>query len=381
MTKKIRLIILLVCAVCFLVGALILIPYSMGYRYDFKKNKITEIGGIYVRSFPAADKVTVDSRIFGKPKLLSSDVFVQNLIPDEHSVLVEKIGYYDYFKTIIVEQKEVTKLENILLIKKNIQFNISTGIADQSGKPQSPFISQDKYIIKNNNLYYSNILENSKLTALQKSTPILKKILAFTIQNNNIIWLNTDGFIYKSDLTKLSAIPEKITKTALKIIKTGTYKIISYNKNFFVNNNGSLLFLNQKTNILDNFYSPIKGVIFSPDGKNIIYYNDNNIYISLLPTDNITPIEKILLYKSSTKITSCIWLNSSYIIFTTNNKIIISEIDYRGHINLATLPQTIDISVEQKINLEKPQIFFSQHEGKLYILNNKILISSEKISS
>lgn len=270
------------------------------------------------------------------------------------------------------KKKEVTKLENVLLLKKNIQFEV---ITDQT---QSPFNAQEKFVIKNSNLYYSDAPENSGLTAVQKSTPVIKKIVAFASQNNTIIWLGSDGFLYKSDLTSPSATPVKLALTPIKIIKTGSYKIIADNKNILVNNNGSLLLLNTETNELDSFYSPVKDARISPDGKNIIYYNDNNIYNSQLPLETIP--QNILLYKSSEKINNCLWLNNDYIIFTDGDKIIISEIDYRGNINTITLPQTIILSSNEKIDVKKPEIFFNQQDGKLYVLTDNMLLSSEKIT-
>ena len=373
MTKKTRLIILLVCVFSFLIISPVLVLYSMGYRFDFEKMKITLTGGIYVRTFPTADQIIIDNNISQKPGLFSNNsIFVQSLLPDEHTVLAQKDGYYDYFKTIPVQEKEVTKLENILLIKKNIQFGIITD------KSLSPFNNQEKFIIKINNLYYSNAPENSTLTAVQKSTPVLKKIVAFALQNNNIIWIKTDGFIYKSDATNLSANPVKISLAPIKISKTGFYKITVDNKNIFVNNNGNLLFLNDKTNNFDDIYSPVKDAKVSPDEKNIIYYNDNNIYISSLPISSDK--KHVALYKSPEKINNCLWLNNDYIIFNVGNKIIISEIDYRGNINTVTLPQTAVIPPDKKVEIKSPDIFFNRQEGKLYILTNNALLVSEKIT-
>ena len=378
MTKRFRLIILIVCITCFFIIAPLLVFYSMGYRFDFKKIKITETGGIYVRTFPAADQIIIDGGIKEKPGIFSNSIFVQSLLPDMHSVLVEKNGYYEYSKVIPVIEEQVTKLENILLFKTNIQFEVVKDIT------QSPFIDNDKFIIKNNNLYYSSAKINSGLTTLQKATPIIKKLVAFTPQNNNIIWLGTDGLLYKSDLSNLIATPILITLTPIKIDKTSSYKIISNGEFTFLIGGNNLLKLNNKTNNLDNFYSNIKDAKISSDGKNIIFYNDNNIYISLL--SDLTN-KKIPLYKSSTKITDCLWMNDSYIIFTAGNpstssgqsKIIISEIDYRGKINYTTLPETIIISPTETINLKNPQIFFNSQDNKLYILTDKILLSSEKL--
>ena len=123
MTKKTRLIILLCCVVCFFVVAPILVAYSEGYRFDFEKMKIVATGGIYVRTFPSADKITIDGNISEKPGIFLNWIFVQSLLPKNHTVSIKKNGYYDYFKTLPVEENQVTKLENVLLIKKAIAFS------------------------------------------------------------------------------------------------------------------------------------------------------------------------------------------------------------------------------------------------------------------
>lgn len=368
MNKKTRLAILLVCVVCFLIIAPILVLYSMGYRVDLEKMEITATGGIYVRTFPSADQITIDSNVPEKPGLFANSIFVQSLLPKNHTVSIKKSGYYDYYKTLTVKENQVTKLENVLLFKNNIGFEI---ITDQT---KSPFNLITKFLIKNNNLYYSNAPENSSLTAIQKATPILKKLTAFTLQNNDILWLGTDGFLYRSDVNNLSATPTKIIINALKINKLGSYKIMAYNNDIFVNDNSNLLVLNKKTNDLDNFASQVKGGKFSPDGKNVIYYNDKKIYISLLVDEPI----KTLLYESSEPIIDLVWLNNDYIIVALANKIIISEIDYRGNVNIVTLPQNI-ITGEKQIAIKNPEISFDHQNGKLYVLTGKILLLTEKI--
>ncbi len=371
MTKKTRLIILLFCVVCFFIVAPILVAYSMGYRFDFEKMEIVATGGIYVRTFPAAGQITIDSNISEKPGLFSNYIFVQSLLPKNHTVSIKKAGYYDYFKTLLVRENQVTKLENVLLIKKNIQFEIL------ASKTQSPFNNQEKFIIKNSNLYYSAALENAGLTAAQKATPVLKSLVAFSIVNNNIIWLGADGFLYQTDQTNLSAKPTKLTLTALKINKKSSYKIISDSQNIFVISNEDLLLFNTKTSNLDNFYSPVTDAKISPDGTNIVYFNNNNIYISLILT---SPVKSNVLYKSSEKISDILWLNNDYIIFTAGDKIIISEIDYRGNINAVTLPQTIILTDGKKIDIKNPKIYFDQTSQKLYILTGDALLLSEKIT-
>ena len=167
----------------------------------------------------------------------------------------------------------------------------------------------------------------------------------------------------------------KLTIAPLKIDRAGVYKIISDDKNIFVNNNGSLLFLNPKTGILDNFYSQVKDAKISPDGKNIVYFTNNELLISALSEG---PGKAIKLYSSAEEITDFVWLNKDYIIVASVNKIIISEIDYRGNINTVALPQIITIS-DKTIETKNPQISFNQQSGKLYILTGGNLLLSEKI--
>lgn len=123
MRKKTRLIILLFCVVCFFAIAPILVAYSMGYRFDFENRKIVATGGIYVRTFPTAEQITVDSNIFEKPGFFANSIFVQSLLPKSHTVFIKKTGYYDYSKILEVQENQVTKLENVLLIKNNISFS------------------------------------------------------------------------------------------------------------------------------------------------------------------------------------------------------------------------------------------------------------------
>ena len=295
----------------------------MGDRIDFANMRIMETGGIYVRTFPAADQITIDSKVIEKPGMFSNSIFVQSLLPNLHTVLVEKTGYYNYFKTISVLEKEVTKLENIILFKKNIQFAAIKNLT------QSPFNTQEKFVIKNSNLYYSSVPENSTLTAIQKATPIIKKITAYAIQGNNIIWLGTDGFLYRSDSTNLAALPIKITLTAIKISIKATYKITLSDQNILLNNNGSLLIYNKDKNDFENFPATA----------------------------------------GYGKIADCRWVNDYYVVFTTGDKVIISETDYRGNVNMITLP----------VETKNPQIFFNQQEEKLYILTGGTLLLSEKL--
>ncbi len=221
MQKKTRFIILIICIILFLVITPYIIIYSLGYRVDFENKKLVATGGIYVKVLPQPAEIYIDSKLAGKTNMLSGFVFLQNLLPKEHVVLIKKDGYFTYQKSLKVKEKEVAKLEHVVLFKENIPFEILTD------KTQSPFVlptEQEKYIIKNNSLYYSNAPENNNITQSIKAIPVLKNVAASAILDNNIVWLSLNGFLYSSDSTGKNT--QKLSQTALSINKKNTYKII-----------------------------------------------------------------------------------------------------------------------------------------------------------
>ena len=363
MTKKTRSLILVLCVVLFFIIAPYIIIYSLGYRIDFEQKKIVITGGIYVRALPLGSDVIVDSKIKNTTSFLSPTVFVQNLLPKQHSILIKKGGYYDYKKNLEVKEKEVVKLEQVILFKEKILFDILTD------KTNSPFFSlrdisqsetkkdqEQLFIIKNGNLY-----KNSPET----SVAILKKVFSFGVSGNNIIWLGLDGFLYSS--SQDGKITNKLSQTSLKIINNRAYKFTIISSNVFLKEDNNLLLFNQKTKTFETFYSPVKDLKISPDGQKILYYNDNEILYSYLNSGNP---EKIFLNRFSEKIGESFWLNDNYLIFSLGEKIVISEIDNRDSINIITLLQTLSPS---------DKISFNQQDKKLYILTKDTILSSERL--
>jgi hypothetical protein len=474
MLKKTRLIILLACVACFFLIAPILVAYSEGYRFDFKEMKVVATGGIYVRSFPSAGQITIDSKISEKPGMFSGgSIFVQSLLPESHTVSIKKTGYYDYFKTLPVQENQVTKLENVLLIKNSLAFSsIDSSVNYFSIAPNNQSIITSSTSTKNITFSYSNLNNQNpaktflitqlgtvsgikwsddsskallkvsaqngqvfyyffdttalkpvavRLTYLDKnsqevsfnpqdpptvlyienntlysakgnvSLPIISNILSFKISDANILWISTKGVLSSSDLTGKAT--NKIPLSNFTVTGKNSYELLSILGDTLLKENNSLFKLNQNTKTFEIFEIPtIKNykILSSPDSKNVVFWNSDKIYL-YSPISNIDSPEEpefTLLYSGS-QITNCQWLNNDYIIFASGDKIIISEIDYRGNINATTLPQTITLPAEPvknpsqeatQVEIKSPQVFFNQTDNKLYILTQGLLLASEKIT-
>lgn len=379
MTKKTRLIILLSCIGLFLIITPLIIFYSLGYRFDFDAKKIVATGGIYIKASPLGTDVIINSNTDKKTSIFSTYVFVQNLLPKQHTVLIKKDGYFDYQKTLSVKENEVTKLEKVTLFKKNLAFSASGGeLKDQTQSPFDQIKAPEKYIIKNNNLYYSDSKENATLTALQKTTPIIKNIVAYKI-NGNITYLGTDGLLYSSTLYGENV--ETLSQTALPINKKSSYEILNLNKHTFIKENKNLLLLNPITKTFDNFASNITGVILSPDSQKVAYYSEREVLIYYFNTDkdSYTHEEKVSLNALPEKINTAYWLNDDYLLFELENSLMISEIDARNNINVITLPSMVTLSDGRVIETKNLKKLFNEQDKKLYVLNGEKILVSERL--
>jgi len=326
MSKRVRLIILIVCIILFFSIMPYIIGYSLGYRIDFEQKKIVATGGIYLRVWPSPADVYIDSRNTGRTSLMTNSAFVQDLLPKNHVVLVRKDGYFDYQKTLPVKEKEATKLEHILLIKTNIAFEKLSDLPAQTDKTQSPFTKAKQFTLKNNNLYDN---------ASGKPVLLIKNVIAFDVYQNIIYWVGTDNLLYQSDFLG-----------------------------------------KEKTEIFESFYDPVKSIRISPDGLKILFSNDYEIMFAYL---NAKESEKIFLNRFSEKIGDCLWLNSDYVIFTLAGKIKISEIDNKNEINMVELPDKATVNGET-IDIKNPKIDFAQQDKKLYILTGDTVLVSEQLT-
>ena len=175
MTKRTRLIILLICVTLFLIIAPYLVLYSLGYRVDFSNQKIVATGGIYIKTEPTGVNITIDQTIKETTGYFYNSVFIQNLTPTIHTVDIKKEGYVDYQKSLVVEEKAVTKLENVILFKKDIAFtalldvpaSIKVAPKDATLSWLNPKDLTETFYVKKNSIY-----STKSVLALVKNIPV-----------------------------------------------------------------------------------------------------------------------------------------------------------------------------------------------------------------
>lgn len=229
----------------------------------------------------------------------------------------------------------------------------------------SPQKNSEIFFIKKNNLFKSDFIKK------EISEPILNNLISYKPLNSNLIWLNDEGFLFKSNLSG-----EKIEVLNLKPIdieSESEYKITAYNlSKILIQKSNTLFYLEQDSKTFKEISNSVKNFRFSPDFKKVVYWNDYEIWILFLEEKLDQPPKMIgeltFLTRFSEKIKEVFWYTSHYLIFNTGDKIKIIEIDDRDKINTVNLT-----------SFEEPKIFWNKSYKNLYILTNENLFFSEKL--
>lgn len=203
----------------------------------------------------------------------------------------------------------------------------------------------------------------------KQSSLILKGIIEATLNQNEIYFLDKEGFLFKSSLKGENK--ERLNIIPFEIKKEVKYEIKILNDNLFLKENNSLFSLNQEKNSFEKLSDSLENVELSFDGRKIAYFNDHEIWVKFLKKKYEQPQkeagEKIFINRFSEEIDRLFWYTDQYLIFNINNKIKIAEIDDRDKINIVDLAE-----------YDNPKIFFSNK--KLYILSKNIFYASENLT-
>lgn len=460
MEKRNRLILLIFCAVLFFFIAPLVLFYSQGYRFDFDEKKFVGTGGLYIQVSNTSAGIYLNGKFVRKTGFLSNAALIKNLLPKKHNIEIKKTDFWPWQKILGIEEKKVTKIENVLLIKKGISFSVlSQDVGDflisQDGKkillrkiteeekwfleelslengtkrkilkeedlgelteslaeitvlewdslknkvlfqtssgkelrcllldytPQIPILSEldfldeeaenisfnpkndDEFFYLKDQVMFKADLQNRKDTG----QAFLNNLVTFKTTKDDIIWLSTSGFLFKTDYSGQTR--EALNQKPFFIQKEKKYKIEIQNSEIFLLENNDLYYFSPEED-LKKILEGVQGMKFSPDSRKAVYWNDHEIWILEFEPE----YKKVFLTRFSKKIGDCFWLTPYYLIFNVEEEVKISEIDNRDKLNIINLYE--ENLGENKENLK---IFYNELNKKLYVLNQETLFSSEPV--
>ncbi|MBU2539901.1 hypothetical protein KJ786_01970 [Patescibacteria group bacterium] len=369
MKKRTRFILFSTFIVIYLILSPLIIFYSLGYRFDFTQMKIVSTGGLYLKIWPGDAQINIDGKIDKKTGVFSNEALIQGLFPKKYNIIIKKDGHSAWEKNLEIKDRQVTSVDNVTLIKENILFEkIKDNIKSFYLSP-----NRDLILLIDSTEYSFSI--NDTQTMAEKNSFLLPESTEKNVgvvswdENLKIIMLEANNNYFLIDYNKLGVIKPKTTSFE------STNDLVSGGKLTFKKVDGYIYLLDKETNKFSGFYQA-KDIIFSPDESKFLFFN--NYEILFAKTDN--PDDKNFLLRFSEKINNCFWLNNNYLIFDVAGNIKISEIDNRDKINTVALPQQISLKGNSTITLNNPKMFFDEINKNLYLLNNKILLISERLT-
>ena len=419
--------------IIFLIVAPMLILDAQGYGFDFKKKEFVKFGAISIKSSITDVSIFINGEYKNKTSTFARELLIQKLIPGEYKISVEKENYHPWNKNLKVEEKTVTKAENIYLFPEKNTFNLFKDNINNF------FLSENKqniiYLTNNQELIYNNntILSSanfkkyfSKIEYVQFS-PNLENILiqGKSLQNKTIYYslnLNTlnlanlkfletasnfylanESIIYQNNGTinkyVLSSKKTSIIRDEVDVFTAKDNTIYSVEKKILIKIEGNReTTLSEKQITLDNYkLEIISGRLFAFDNSNLYLFNENkkdfefflktkNLNYDLLPDKIIfntgTELWLLLLKDFETPF----FKNSGSLIFLSRFSSEIKNVtwfndDYflyttNNNVYVSEIDNRDNINVFKLSDLSAQKIWFNKNI--LYLLSeNKIYNSSE----
>jgi len=338
MTRNTRRVIFYSLLFLFLIATPPTIFYAMGYSFDWQKKTLVKTGGLYLKSSPADAKILLDDKDRKTTPRLTS-----RLLPKNYKVSIVKDNYHGWEKNLEIKPGLVTEARSIILFPQNI-------LPEKMGQCTST--------IEDFLLTPEERNKNIQAASLASSTAgwLFYQDSLFTINLTNYI-------LYRTDLG--GYIREQISK---EFLPKDRYQIITRADRFSaLGQTGDLYLLNENSGLFEKIASQIKGAAFSGDGKKIIYWNTNEIWVSYLEDILIQPYkkagEKELITRHSQPISQVIFYpNNEYLAYVIDDQIKIIELDGRDRRNVVNF-----------ISAKNPQIYFSEPDSYFYYLTENQL--------
>lgn len=263
MSKKSRTILFVFCLISFLIAGPLAIFYSQGFRIDFERKKIVQVGGLFLKVVPKNAVISVypikdlslnreneikketalSSLSVKKTDFITGTALFKALLPKKYLITVQKQGFLPWQKVLEIKEKQVTEIKNIILMPENPDFKKIYEDAENF------FFSPDqkKFIIKKNRSHSS--IDEKKWNLIIDN---LKKQEFLFSENSEKKFLNL----------KWSFDSEKI------LLETQGKK----KRNFSI-----IDIRSKKINFLDFSKRDIKEIFFHPQNSNkILFVSYNN---------------------------------------------------------------------------------------------------------
>lgn len=209
-------------------------------------------------------------------------------------------------------------------------------------------------------------LKEADISGEKISKALLKEIVSLEIGENNLFYLNSEGFAFQNDFSLQEE--RKLNQKAFPLKKETEYSLKASPPYLFLKEREALYYL--KEDSFEKISEKAGGFRLSPDKKKLAYFNNGEPWIYFLEDTESLPKRKkgdnIFITRLSENIKDLFWYTNHYLIFSTEKNIRVAETDNRDRINVVTLTEFKD-----------PQILWQNQ--KLYLLSESSFYRAESL--
>ncbi len=336
MTRKQRSILFFIMLFIFLITGPVVIYYSQGYRFDFENRKIIQTGAFYFRITPRNVSIFItpesqDNYYTKNTDFIFGTAYVENLIPKKYHIKIECDGYHSWQKTMEINEKMVTKFNDITLIDANPNFEV---------------------ILQNiqDFFYFPEI----NTFVMQKEDPDNKQNLLLSIYNQRN---NTTEPVFSYDKRYTAEIIQIINKRLL--IKT------KENKKYYITND--------KQEVINiDLPKEIEKVSFYPKDENkIMFHKDNKIFLyDIRNKQNELLLSNVLSYNIR---------GDNTILWLSNKGFVFRDIQNPKRVNRHPL----EIKQDKEYTIIFPNVLelAIKENNSFYLLDKEILVFKKKFDT
>ncbi len=343
LTHKYRIFIFLSFVVAFFVLSPLIIFYTAGYRYDWKKNEVKKTGVISVNATPKTANVFLNDVKIGESLPLRLD----NRSPGIYNIKIKEDGYKTWEKDIKVESTKTTYIKNIDLIKEKLPIKVLEKELDFEQVQQLIFSPKGNYALitdQEDKIYevkLVNLNQKTVNTLVRSELESQPKLKWSQTEPFGLILTNKDEYniqAFNANTKEIVVNTTSAKKIKLKDIKLKDNTIFS--KMFF-----------KASNKIYKVSSNVEQkVITVPTSTSAWYVNNaEDIYYYNPKTDSLAKKSSNLSWRIKEDLQNITEINQNAIIAKTHNKIFIYKLR-GGKIN-----QSNKISANSITKIDNPK--------------------------
>ncbi|MDO8512215.1 MAG: PEGA domain-containing protein [bacterium] len=206
MTPRIRLIVNILAWLVFLLVAPFLISYSMGHRFTPISPNSVSVGTFLIRTIPNSATITINDKKLSNKTPTS----IQNLLPGNYNIKLEKDGYRSWVKNLPIIGTMITDARDVRLVPFNIEEDVMrSNVVNFNISPKRQLLGIFEQI---KNGYQLRIVPINKYS----DTGTIVKLSINKKESANILWSPNEDFI------ALTLTTGKSSRHYLIEISTGT---------------------------------------------------------------------------------------------------------------------------------------------------------------